>query len=198
MVTALLKSIKKWTLKRRSVGRKHLPFMSGQSPIYIIDCQFPINYWSIYLQGRKKIYPDFFPPDFTLVFLCLKLWNNHSTHVQQTIMKPQVFISIQNGFIFFPFPLNSDLTRVLISRKKDTCSPFLRSTYKLGIFFLKAVSSSYKSDFRIYLSLSLWLPCKAFFSTRNEYSEKTAMAFWPPKGEEFVLLAQKQDEYKLC
>lgn len=172
MTTTLFKGIKKWNLKRSNIislhtcGKKASIFYVWESPIYTIYCPFSINDWSIYKGGRR--YTLIFFLNFIMVFLCLKPFNNHSTHVQQMIMKPQVFISIQNGLIFFPLPLNSDLTRVLIPRTKGARLPFYAPPTNLG-FFLKAVSSSYKSDFRTYLSLPR---CPVISWSKRNYSKE--------------------------
>lgn len=78
-----------------------LPLGKAPSTIYHI---LSISNKSLkYPQETKNtlIYTLILFPNFTLAFPPLKLCNNHSTHVQQMIMKPQVFISIQNGFFFF-------------------------------------------------------------------------------------------------
>lgn len=181
MTTALFKSIKKWNPKKSNIislqkicGKKTSTFYIY---IYTIHCPFPINDWSIYKGGRRDTLIFF--PNFTLVFLCLKLCNNHSTHVQQ-IMKPQVFISIQNGFIFSPPPLKLRFNQGFNSKDKRSMLTLLCSTYKLGFFFLKAVSSSYKSDFRIYLSPPLrplisW--SKRNYSKEEPWSEDGSLLY---------------------
>lgn len=127
MATALFKSIKKWNLKRSNIISLENICVKKASSFFVWAKPHLYHILSIsnkllkYLATREK--EDilwFFSPNFTLVFLCLK----HSTHVQQMIMKPQVFISIQNGFIFPPFPLNSYLTRVLTPRTKGACLRF--------------------------------------------------------------------------